>query len=122
MSRTLAAVLLLALPLGGCARPEATAPRTAQPAVEEAGPGVSPPESWGRRIAETACARCHALDAQTESPHPAAPPFPVLARRLQGDALMIRLEEGIRAAHPDMPEVRLAPREIDPFLAFWATL
>lgn len=122
MSRALAAVLILAMPLGGCAGPEATAPRTAEPAAEEAGRDEGPPDSWGRRIAETACARCHALDARAVSPHPAAPPFPLLARRLQGDALMTRLEEGIRAAHPDMPEVRLAPHEIDPFLAFWATL
>jgi hypothetical protein len=32
------------------------------------------------------------------------------------------LEEGIRANHPDMPEVRFAPAEIDSFLAFWSTL
>lgn len=122
MSRTLAAVLLLALPLGGCAHPEATAPRTAQLPAEEAGSDEGPLASRGRRIAESSCAHCHALDARSIGRHAAAPPFPVLARRLQGDALLTRLEEGIRAAHPDMPEVRLGPRELDPFLAFWETL
>ncbi len=122
MIRTVAAVLLLAIALGGCAGPEATASGAPQAPPEAAGQEGGSADASGRSIAETVCARCHAIDRQAVGPHPAAPAFPVLARRLPAAALMPLLEEGIRAAHPDMPEIRLAPREIDPFLAYWATL
>lgn len=80
------------------------------------------PAELGRKIATSLCARCHALEGDQPSPHPAALPFPVLARRWPAETLLTRLEEGIQATHPDMPEVRFAPAEIDPFLAFWSSL
>lgn len=105
------------------------------PAAETSPPGASAAnasgpetEAWeadptiGRQIASDLCGRCHALEGEGPRPHPAAPPFPVLARRLSAEALLPRLEEGIRAVHPDMPEIRLAPAEIDSFLAFWSSL
>ncbi len=115
---------LLALALSACAsqlEPEAvrwTAAASATVETASAGPDVA----LGREIATRVCSRCHALEGEGPSPHPAAPAFPLLARRLPGDVLLPRLEEGIRASHPDMPEVRLAPAEIDSFLAFWSTL
>lgn len=115
---------LLALALTACASPpEPDAVRSAAPAsaTVEAAP-AGPDVALGREIATRVCSRCHALEGEGPSPHPAAPAFPLLARRLPADVLLPRLEEGIRATHPAMPEVRLAPSEIDSFLAFWSTL
>jgi len=115
---------LLALVLAACTPlPESEAVRSPAPAtatVEGASPG--PDSGLGREIANRVCSRCHALEGEGPSPHPAAPAFPLLARRLPADILLPRLEEGIEASHPDMPVVRLAPSEIDSFLAFWSSL
>ncbi|MCS6879602.1 MAG: hypothetical protein N2038_02390 [Geminicoccaceae bacterium] len=112
------AVALVAFSACVPAAPPDRGAREPAPAQEE----PQMPRELGRRIAETLCARCHALAPEATSPHPAAPPLPVLARRWPAETLLPRLEEGIVAVHPDMPEIRLAPAEIDPFLAFWSTL
>ena len=72
----------------------------------------------GAEIARSFCARCHALAADQASTNPSAPPMPVIARRFPGATLLPRLEQGLTMEHPDMPEVRLAPAEIDAFLAW----
>jgi cytochrome c len=113
----------LALALLGCTS-EPSGPGRRPPAdtlLSGAAP-AAPDWALGQQIAVDVCGRCHALEGEGPSPHRAAPPFPVLARRLSADALLPLLEEGIRAVHPDMPEIRLAPAEIDSFLAFWSQL
>lgn len=72
----------------------------------------------GASIAKSYCARCHSISADRPSTHPSAPPMPLIARRFPGNTLLPRLEQGIVADHPAMPEVRLAPAEIDAFLAW----
>lgn len=117
---------LLVLALTACASPPEPEPepvRAMPPASTTVEAGFAGPDvALGREIATRVCSRCHALEGEGPSPHPAAPAFPLLARRLPGDVLLPRLEEGIRANHPAMPEIRLAPSEIDSFLAFWSTL
>lgn len=120
------AVPLLALASIGCGpTPGPDVPPREAPVANATEPGTGawePDPTLGRQIASDLCGRCHALEGESPGRHPAAPPFPVLARRLSPDALTPRLEEGIRAVHPDMPEIRLAPAEIDSFLAFWSQL
>jgi len=119
-------VPLLALASIGCGpTPGPDVPLREAPAANAAAPGAGawePDPTLGRQIASDLFGRCHALEGESPGPHPAAPPFPILARRLSADALLPRLEDGIRAVHPDMPEIRLAPAEIDSFLAFWSSL
>ena len=57
----------------------------------------------GREIAVRECSACHALDAGSTSPRPAAPPLKTVLWRYDEDALATHLIEGIRVGHADMP-------------------
>lgn len=119
----LLAILGLALgPLVACAPRAGPEPVGERDTPTDARDAPDSDVELGRTIARTVCARCHAIEPGQPSPHPSAPAFPTLARRLPPDALLPLLENGVSATHPDMPEIRLAPREIDPFLAFWSAL
>lgn len=72
----------------------------------------------GRAIAEAACARCHALGTTGDSPHADAPAFRTLSERYPVAHLQEALGEGMVVGHPDMPEVTLAPAQIDDFIAY----
>ena len=63
----------------------------------------SPLERSGRALLQTLCARCHAIDRTGGSPHPDAPPFREIDRRLDLDAFVNQLGEGFSSGHPDMP-------------------
>lgn len=126
MTRLAALLLVLGPFLHACTAASRGPHEPEQPLVsnppETAAPNAAPDPAAGRQIAASVCGRCHALEGEGPSPHRAAPPFSVLARRYPGDTLAPRLEEGIEAAHPDMPVIRLAPSEIDSFLAYWSSL
>ena len=72
----------------------------------------------GRRIAEINCSTCHAIGRWGDSRHPAAPPFRYLSRDYPVNELEEAFAEGIMVGHPDMPEFRLEPAEIDALLAY----
>jgi mono/diheme cytochrome c family protein len=72
----------------------------------------------GRRIAESHCARCHAVGADGDSPHGQAPPFRELGQRYPVEGLEEALAEGIMTGHPDMPEFTLKPQEIGAFIDY----
>lgn len=58
----------------------------------------------GRDLLETLCARCHAVGATGQSPHPEAPPFRTFGEKLyDDDDLGQRLQDGLTTIHPDMP-------------------
>lgn len=78
----------------------------------------SPLITQGRAIAEANCAECHALDADSESPHEDAPAFRTLSENYPVSALGESLAEGIVVGHPDMPEYSFEPAEVDALLAF----
>jgi mono/diheme cytochrome c family protein len=80
------------------------------------------PEERGRGIAETKCARCHAIDTAGESPVALAPPFRVLPQRYPVDHLAEALAEGIVVGHPMMPEFTFDPPEIDALLTYIESL
>jgi mono/diheme cytochrome c family protein len=60
----------------------------------------------GHKLLSEMCASCHAVGKTGASPHPAAPPFRRLSRRLNIDELSDRLREGLIAGHRDMPAFR----------------
>lgn len=72
----------------------------------------------GQHIAETKCAGCHAIGPTGESRNVAAPPFRTLSRHYPVTALEEALAEGILVGHPEMPEFRLTPAQIDDLLAY----
>jgi cytochrome c len=76
----------------------------------------------GLQIARTKCARCHSIDKIGPSPMPVARPFRLLHQQYPVEALEEALGEGIATGHPDMPEVRLDPRQISDFTAFLKSL
>lgn len=83
----------------------------------EAAP-VEPNVEQGRRLAEINCATCHAIGPTGESRHPMAPAFRTLSRDYPLNSLEEAFAEGILVGHPEMPEFRLTPREIDHLLAY----
>lgn len=60
----------------------------------------------GRALLTDLCGRCHAVGRDGASPHRGAPPFRDLGRLVDLGRLAERLEEGLSASHPDMPEFR----------------
>jgi cytochrome c len=62
----------------------------------------------GHALLAEMCASCHAIEKSGASPHPAAPPFRRLSRRLDIDELYDRLREGLLAGHRDMPAFRFS--------------
>jgi mono/diheme cytochrome c family protein len=80
------------------------------------------PEERGRTIAETKCARCHAIGTAGESPVALAPPFRVLPQRYPVDHLAEALAEGIVVGHPMMPQFTLDPPEIHALLTYIESL
>ena len=58
----------------------------------------------GHALVKEFCARCHAVGRTGKSPHAGAPPFRGIGRSYDLDGFAERLERGISAGHPDMPE------------------
>jgi mono/diheme cytochrome c family protein len=65
-------------------------------------------DARGRELAADMCGQCHAIDGTDVSQHPAAPAFRNLDRRLDLDAFVDRLRDGLIGGHPDMPAFRFS--------------
>ena len=76
----------------------------------------------GRTFAQTNCARCHAIGPIGDSPLSKAPPFRALHRRYPVEDLVEALAEGIRTAHPAMPEFQLDGAQIADLMAYLKSL
>jgi mono/diheme cytochrome c family protein len=72
----------------------------------------------GRQFARANCERCHSIDKVTPSSLTIAPPFRNLGQRYPVETLREALAEGIVTAHQNMPQFRLAPDQVNDFLAF----
>jgi cytochrome c len=72
----------------------------------------------GRAFAQANCSRCHAVGPSGESPLPKAPPFRTLHERYPVEDLVESLAEGIRTAHPAMPEFALDKNQIRDLIAY----
>jgi mono/diheme cytochrome c family protein len=60
----------------------------------------------GHALLSEMCASCHGIERTGASPHPAAPPFRIISRRLEIDDLYEKLREGLSSGHHDMPTFR----------------
>ena len=72
----------------------------------------------GRAMAQKLCARCHAIGPVGDSPLAEAPPFRTFSSKYPIDSLAEAFAEGIVVGHPDMPEFKFEPDEIDALLAY----
>jgi len=72
----------------------------------------------GRQFAELNCARCHAIGREGISPFEQAPPFRTFASLWRLEGLEEALAEGIVVGHPDMPEFKLTPQQIENFIGY----
>lgn len=72
----------------------------------------------GHEIAQTNCARCHAIGKTGTSTHPEAPPFRTLSSRYPIEALDEAFAEGIRVGHKDMPVFTPTPEQAGALLAY----
>jgi cytochrome c len=66
------------------------------------------PARHGRALLEEFCADCHAIGKTGKSPLRGALPFRILGRSFDLDQFARRLERGISAGHPDMPEFKFS--------------
>jgi mono/diheme cytochrome c family protein len=78
-----------------------------------------PSSQRGQAFAQANCARCHAVGPSGESPLPKAPPFRTLH---QVEDLAESLAEGIRTAHPAMPEFELEQQQILDLISYLKSL
>jgi cytochrome c len=76
----------------------------------------------GQAFAQANCARCHAVGPSGESPLPKAPPFRTLHERYPVEDLAESLAEGIRTAHPAMPEFELGEQQIHDLISYLKSL
>lgn len=111
--------LFAALMLFACNK--TSEPTPADVPVAAAEPVISEQDEMigrGEAIAETACASCHAIGAETESPHPYAPPFSLLDQVVDLSTLKQTFTEGINTEHPDMPNWQFDQIDIDGLVAY----
>jgi mono/diheme cytochrome c family protein len=72
----------------------------------------------GQTLVSNMCAQCHAIDKNKISPHIGAPPFRELDRRLDLDAFVSRLREGLVSSHADMPMFRFSREDARAVVAY----
>lgn len=72
----------------------------------------------GKRVAQQHCGGCHAIEATGLSPHPNAPPFPLIAERYPNGNPAPVLIDGTVVRHPGMPEFNLLENETDGLVAY----
>lgn len=77
-----------------------------------------PQDRLGRDLLRRDCAACHAVGRHDRSARRNAPPFRELSRRYDVDALSEALGEGLMTGHPEMPEFRFSPSEVDAILDY----
>ena len=93
--------------------------------VMSLGPGTksaSDPATLGFELLRANCARCHAIDAESQSPEPKAPPFRDVVKRYDPAALEEALAEGIVTGHENMPEFEFEPEQVSAIVAYLDTL
>jgi mono/diheme cytochrome c family protein len=72
----------------------------------------------GRQVAVEQCSSCHAIDRDTMSPLPQAPPMSTLLGRYDPDMLANDLIEGIRVGHDEMPRFDFNILATDALIAY----
>lgn len=108
--------LLALATLGGCLTAD---PDRAAAATEGAAAPVRAPDPVrGLDIADRNCSICHAIAAGRRSAHPRAPAFPAIGAGYPMAALRAGLASGEVIGHTGMPQIELAPAQIDDLIAY----
>lgn len=77
------------------------------------------PIDWGRRIAQSNCARCHAIRPEGGSPNAFAPPFRDLRNTQTPESIAATFARpGTVAPHPPMPSFAGNRSDIEDLLAY----
>jgi mono/diheme cytochrome c family protein len=117
--------LCVALALPACTKVTDEPPPEPAPAASADAAGITEQDELvgrGEAIAEVACADCHAIGAEGESPHAEAPPFRLLHRTVEIGALKDAFAAGRVTDHPDMPDWVFEPVDIDGLIAYLETV
>ena len=69
------------------------------------------PADRGRMLVIRMCGSCHAVERSGTSPHPGAPPFRHIERRVDLDSFHERLRQGLFSGNSDMPQFRFNREE-----------
>jgi cytochrome c len=80
------------------------------------------PAMLGFTLLRANCARCHAIDADSQSPEQKAPPFRNVVKTYDPSALEEALAEGIMTGHEKMPEFVFEPEQVSAIIAYLGTL
>jgi cytochrome c len=80
------------------------------------------PAMLGFTLLRANCARCHAIDADSQSPEQKAPPFRDIVKKYDPSALEEALGEGIMTGHEQMPEFAFEPEQVAAIVAYLGTL
>lgn len=72
----------------------------------------------GRDIADRNCSLCHAIMPGGRAAHPRAPAFADLGARYPMASLRAGLATGQVIGHTGMPQIELAPAQIDDLIAY----
>lgn len=122
MVRIVAALALVCGLSGAAAQSPEPEPAPGQ-AATVAGPDVvAEAAARGRRLADDACAGCHATGPVGSSPLADATPFRDVVHRRSLDQLEAGFAEGLVTAHPAMPAFVFRASEIDDLIAWLETL
>lgn len=105
-----------------CGLSGATAQDPAPSPPPDAVPGLTEAVERGRRLADSACASCHAPGPAGASPMAEAPPFREIGRRYPLDQLESAFAEGLVTSHPAMPALNFRASEIDDLIAWFESL
>lgn len=123
MMKTFPALLALVVVLAAPACTKAAAPaEDPAPVATEGVVDIVPEQTEmlgrGEAIAEAACASCHAIGAEGDSPHADAPPFRTLAQVHDLATLAEDFEDGVVTVHPDMPHWQFEQIDITALVAY----
>jgi mono/diheme cytochrome c family protein len=76
----------------------------------------------GQRLAESVCAKCHAIGRKGDSPAQGAPRFRDLTALNNGRSIDEIFAKGVLVLHPGMPSLAMSDREQDDLLAYLRSL
>ncbi len=76
----------------------------------------------GHDLLRENCARCHAIDMDSQSPLAKAPPFRDIVKTYDPSTLEEALAEGIVTGHEQMPQFTFEPEQVTAIIAYLDTL
>ncbi len=106
MSR-LALLAFLCSGIMACASSTSTPAESSDPLLAE-----------GRFLVQVHCGDCHGYRTEDQSRHAEAPVLRMLSRSYPVSSLEESLAEGIVVGHPDMPEYRFRPEDVEAIILY----